>query len=157
MKIIIVLGPVACGKTRISKKLEEKFQIPTVSINSLLKDKELLSDDVITSELKQFLMKSEYKLGFVLDGDPRTLRQVDLLIKTFNELKFPLPVVVELQLQTEVILDRVSNILICSNCRRTYNTSDNLKSNICVCGGIISKKDINKEEILKEMQIYHRN
>lgn len=92
---IILIGIQGAGKSTQGNILSEKIKIPYLSSGHILRNmskektrlgryvKEtvnagiLMPDDKMTSILEEYLIKSEYSDGWILDGYPRTVTQAE--------------------------------------------------------------------------------
>lgn len=89
--------------------------------------------------------------GFILDGYPRNVNQGKFLN---NHIKLDL--VVYFNADTDMLLTRLLNRRVCSKCGEIYNISNYSKPNCEKCGGeLITRKDDNKEVILKRFEVYN--
>jgi len=153
MKNIIFIAPPAAGKGTQSKLVSEEYNIPHISTGDLLreettKDTELgreikevmesgalVSDEVITTLLKNRITKEDCKNGYILDGYPRNIAQA----KTYNELleslNYDKGVVIFFDIDKETALKRTVSRIICPNCGSSYNLLIEelkpIKENIC--------------------------
>ena len=82
----------------------------------------LVPDDVTNSLVKERLAQSDVgENGFMLDGYPRTLNQAEALDKNLNDLNETLDAVIYIEVDKEVLKDRLSGRFICRNCGATYH------------------------------------
>lgn len=138
MNILIMGGPGA-GKGTMSAKIVEKYQVNHISTGNIFRseiknetelglqaksytEKGLLVPDEVTNPMvKSFLEKLDNKNGYLLDGYPRTLDQA----KAFDELTVGSDLAVEkviaLELDFEVLKDRITGRRICKNCEEIYH------------------------------------
>jgi len=96
-KVVLLLGPPACGKSTLAPKVAEHLAIPKLAINDLLRAAVSLGSalgrqvqgiinrggavpDHLLIQLIQLRIRfSDCKVGFILDGFPETLNQAKLL------------------------------------------------------------------------------
>ncbi len=93
MKLVFI-GPQGSGKGTQAHILSKKLGIPHISTGDLCRNAKgelgeqikktintgaLISDDLLIELLKQRLQESDVKNGFILDGTPRNMNQVNLL------------------------------------------------------------------------------
>lgn len=82
----------------------------------------LVPDDVTNSLVKERLAQNDVsENGFMLDGYPRTLNQAEALDKNLNDLNETLDAVIYIEVDKEVLKDRLSGRFICRNCGATYH------------------------------------
>ena len=137
MKNIIFIAPPAAGKGTQSDLLISKYGYEHIStgdllreevasgselglnISELMKKGALISDDIVNELLVKAL--SATTKPFILDGYPRNIKQVDSLIKLFNELNINDYVVIYLDVDYEEAMHRTLGRMICSNCKSSFN------------------------------------
>lgn len=120
---------------------------------------ELVPDKVVIGMVEERLNHSDttYR-GFILDGFPRTVSQAEAL----EEILEPkgLDAVLDLEIDTEVVLKRIAARRVCSDCGTNYSVPDNPPrvAGICdVCGGeVIQRDDDTEDAIRRRLQLYER-
>lgn len=177
--IIIMLGAPGSGKGTLAKGLSEKYNIPHISTGDMLREQiaqgdELgkyiaslinkgifVPDDMMYEILLKRLNKQDCKNGFILDGFPRDLNQINLFNKALVKLGMKIDIVLNMELPDKQIIERISNRLICQKCRETYNIKNKPPKveNICdICGSKLYKRKDDEPEVVKErLKIYHNN
>lgn len=138
MKNIVFIAPPAAGKGTISQLLHEKYGIVNISVGQLLRDVDpesemgkkirktqgegQLVDNTITGVfLRQRLQKDDVKNGFLLDGFPREMAQVELLEEICEGLEINIDVAIYLSIGYDEALKRTLGRQICPDCKMTYN------------------------------------
>lgn len=170
MNILIMGGPGA-GKGTMSAKIVEKYQVNHISTGNIFRseiknetelglqaksytEKGLLVPDEVTNPMvKSFLEKLDNKNGYLLDGYPRTLDQA----KAFDELTVGSDLAVEkviaLDLDFEVLKDRITGRRICKNCEEIYHTKNHPSKveGVCdKCGGELYQR---KDDTVESLQV----
>ena len=173
---LILLGAPGAGKGTQAKKIMEKYHIPQISTGEILRqhvsDKtelgkkakstmdqgQLVSDGIILEMVADRLTQKDCRQGFILDGFPRTIPQAKGLEHILQNLHIKDLKVIEIHVDQETIIKRLTSRRICSNCGKDYNLNLNPPppDNICkVCGGKIIQRDDDKEEtIRKRLEVY---
>ena len=135
---LILIAPPAAGKGTFASYLHDNYNLVCISAGELLRgvnpDSELgkeirelqarreLVDDRITNNLmKQRLMKDDVKNGFVLDGYPRHMPQVEAVTEICKELNLHIDYAILLNVDYETALKRTIGRQICPQCKKTYN------------------------------------
>ncbi len=135
---LILIAPPAAGKGTFASYLHENYNLVCISAGELLRgvnpDSELgkeirelqarreLVDDRITNNLmKQRLEKDDIKNGFVLDGYPRHMPQVEAVNKICEELNLHIDHAILLNVDYDTALKRTIGRQICPKCKKTYN------------------------------------
>lgn len=171
---IILLGAPGAGKGTQAEQISQKLNIPAIStgfiIRQAIADKTqvgimakdyidkglLLPDDVVIKLLLERLENDDCKNGYILDGFPRTIAQAEAL-ETHNIL---IDKVVDLELEDEEIIRRLSGRRECSNCGRTYHIEHNKPSvdgKCDSCGAhLVCRKDDEPETIKNRLAVYHK-
>lgn len=139
MKNIIFIAPPAAGKGTQSKLVSEAYNIPHISTGDLLREEiangtplglsikesmdsgNLVSDDVITTLLKNRITKEDCKDGYILDGYPRNIKQAEIYNNLLEELNYDKGVVIFFDIDKETALKRTISRIICPNCGSSYN------------------------------------
>ena len=173
---IVLFGPPGAGKGTQAKKISKRFDIPTVSMGDVLRN-ELQQKTLLAEKIRQYVEKGalvpdellfdmieglldskELEKGFILDGFPRTVAQAEALKGFLAERDLKLDAVVYIELAPEEIVKRLTSRRICSQCGKEYNIYFHppLKKGICdVCGGALTKRADDKEEIIeKRIRVY---
>lgn len=176
---IILLGAPGSGKGTRAAVLSEILGIPQIATGDLFRknlkemtaigkvaksyiDKgELVPDEVTANMLKERLQESDAKNGFLLDGFPRTIAQAEMLDKIMAEQNGKINAVIYLNVDDEVIVDRLSGRLICAKCQTPYHKTSNppKKEGVCdKCGGeLMTRADDNPETIRNRLKVFHQS
>jgi len=120
-----------------------------------------LVDDVTTFDL----VKAELNdLGkgetVILDGYPRNPNQAEILKKHMEEHKIPLLGVLYLDVERQVVLERISNRRVCKGCGATYHLEYKAptKEGVCdACGAKVYQRQDDKEENVKHRLDVYRD
>jgi adenylate kinase len=113
----------------------------------------LVSDDLVIGIVRDRLERRDATHGFVLDGFPRSLVQLDAL-DTLVDQQAPL-VVVDIEVPEDVLIERLRGRRICSNCG--WNAAPGVTS--CArCGGpLVQRSDDNIAVVRERLKIYQRD
>jgi adenylate kinase len=175
---LIILGPPGSGKGVQSKRIAEHYSIVQISTGDSLRqavaagaelgqqarqymEKGLLvPDDLMVQLVMDRLEQEDARGGFILDGFPRTISQAEMLDDLFQQEKKTLDAVLELEVSDRVVVRRLSNRRLCSQCGADYNlvTKPPKVEGVCDrCGGrLIQREDDREETILHRLEVYHR-
>lgn len=169
---LILIAPPAAGKGTLASMLTSKYGLVSISAGELLRGvdpttelgkqireiqsrRELVSDAITNQLMKERLMKDDVKNGFILDGYPRHMPQVEAVEKISEELNLKIDYAVLLNVDYETALKRTLGREICPKCKKTYNrlTGINapLKEGICNdCGVELTTRNDDNEETFKK-------
>lgn len=136
--------------------IEEKNELG-MKLESYIKEGKLVPDELTAEILKEEISKDKYKNGVLIDGYPRNIQQVEKLNEIFNELKLEIDAILYLDIDEQIVIDRLSNRLTCPNCQSTFNkiTNKPRKENICdnCSSQLETRKDDKLESIKTRMKI----
>ncbi|GIP01380.1 adenylate kinase [Paenibacillus lautus] len=166
---ILFMGPPGAGKGTQAENIVNEFGIPHISTGDAfrlaikqgtpigIKAKEfmdqglLVPDDVTIGIVEERLQQSDCEKGFLLDGFPRTLSQAEALDDILARLNTGLDHVINLKVDREKLLARLTGRRICKNCGSTYHVIFNppKQEGICdKCGGeLYQRSDDNEESV----------
>ncbi len=133
----------------LRKNIEEKTQVGLVALKYIERGM-LAPDEVMTQVLKAELGK--YADGFLLDGYPRTLAQAELL-EDITDLDF----VLNIDVDPELITDRIVNRLVCPVCGKNYNKRL-YPRDVCEDDGakLTTRKDDTEEIVKQRLNVYFK-
>lgn len=178
MKNLILIAPPGAGKGTLSKDLLKKYDYVHISTGDLLREqvakgdelgKEILkvqeagglvSNEIVYKALENKLSDKACDNGYILDGFPRNLEQAKEYDKILERLGRDIGLVLELDIQKEDLIQRITGRFSCKDCGEIHNIyNDELKpkkDGICNnCGGeLIQRKDDNLESFEKRYKTY---
>jgi adenylate kinase len=173
---IVLLGPPGAGKGTQAAKIVSEFNIPHISTGDIFRknlkegtplglkakkymDKGLLvPDDLVVELVKDRLTQEDCKDGFMLDGFPRTELQAKALDDELKSLETSLDVVINIEVDHNLLIERITGRRICKDCGATYHVKFNPPKvqGICdACGGELYQREDDKEETVKKrLEVY---
>ena len=178
---LILVGPPGAGKGTQSRLLEEKFGLTQLSTGDMLRaaktsgsemgkvvSKVMERGDLVTDEIVIGLIseKIESKVtsnGFIFDGFPRTLAQADSLSDLFEKKSQRLDVVIEMKVDDEALVRRVTGRFSCKKCGEVYHKESKPPkvSNVCDnCGAkdsFINRADDNETSFRTRLVNYYKD
>lgn len=176
-QVIVLLGPQGSGKGTQSKLIAENTGLPVIGTGNILRKEidsgselgaqiaerinkgNFVSDELANQLVEKHLEGSSlYDNGYILDGYPRSLPQVEFFVENILTSEDELKVIV-LELSEEESIVRLSNRRVCEKCGSNFHLVYNKPkdSNICdSCGGDLEIREDDKPEFVKKrLSIYH--
>lgn len=173
---LILLGPPGAGKGTQAKIITERYGIPQISTGDILrqaiKDRtplgekakrymdagDLVPDDVVIGIINERISQPDCAGGFILDGFPRTVAQAEALCESLALMDAQVDFVVDLHVDANFLLARLTGRRVCRNCGQMYHVEMNpsLSAGVCdKCGGELYQRDDDREEtILRRFDVY---
>jgi adenylate kinase len=115
----------------------------------------LVTDDIIISLVKDRIAQDDCANGFLFDGFPRTIPQAQALL----ESGVPIDVVLEIHVDDEEIVERMSGRRVHLDSGRVYHVVNNppkVDGVDDVSGEpLIQREDDKEETVRKRLQVYH--
>ncbi|MMZ63664.1 adenylate kinase [compost metagenome] len=118
----------------------------------------LVPDDVTVGIVRERLQQSDCEKGFLLDGFPRTLSQAEALEELLSGLGRKLEHVINLKVDRNKLLARLTGRRICKSCGSTFHVLFNppVQEGVCdKCGGeLYQRSDDNEESVGTRLDEY---
>ena len=172
MKIILLGGPGA-GKGTQGDFICERYGIPKISTGDMLRaavaadsalgrtakiimdEGGLVSDDLILDLIKERTSEDDCKGGFLFDGFPRTIPQA----RGLEKVQLTIDKVIEIAVNDEEIVNRLSGRRVHSASGRTYHIKFNAPQNVGLddlTGEKLIQRDDDKEDTVRNrLRVYH--
>ncbi len=171
MKKLIFLGPPGAGKGTISQQIVSDLGIPQISTGDLLraavkegselgvKAKEymeagkLVPDELVIGLLKDRIAKDDCKLGFILDGFPRTIPQAEAL----DSAGVSIDKVVNFKVEDSLVIRRITGRRMSKSTGKIYNIYPECAPNPPKGhpeDDLIHRKDDNEETVRNRLAQY---
>lgn len=170
---LVLLGKQGAGKGTQAGRLAEHFRIAHLATGDLLRAAaaagtavgleaqrymdagELVPDEIVFGVVAENVTGEELTDGFVLDGFPRTEAQAIELERVLDGR--PLDVVINLDVSTEIVLDRIAGRRVCEGCGATYHVNLPPKDpwTCDECGGkVVQRSDDTEEAVMRRLELY---
>jgi adenylate kinase len=170
---IVLLGAPGAGKGTQAAKLVSEFDIAHISTGDILRAAvkaqtplgveaqgymdagELVPDSVVIGLVKERLQEKDTEKGFILDGFPRTTTQAVALATELQELGRTIDAAVAINVDPEVIINRLSSRRLCKGCGYIGTAADA----VCPqCGGEMYQRDDDKPETVRNrLDVYEKS
>lgn len=174
---IILLGAPGSGKGTQAAKIVEKYQIPQISTGDILRKAilentelgqrakefvekgELVPDSIVINLIHERLSQDDCQNGFILDGFPRTVVQAEALENDLKSLGKKLDVVINVDVDEEEIVRRLSGRRICRGCGKNFQLYFNPPQQIGICddcgGELDQREDDQVETVRRRLEVYY--
>lgn len=172
---ILLMGLPGAGKGTQAERLVTTFDIPHISTGDMfrsamqeetelgLKAKSfmdqglLVPDEVTIGIVRERLGKDDCAKGFLLDGFPRTIPQAEALEAMLKEMNKQIDHVINIDVNRDLLVARLSGRRICKSCGATYHTEFNppaVEGECDKCGGeLYQRKDDNEETVATRLDV----
>jgi len=174
---MVMLGRQGAGKGTQCVRLSRHYVVPHISTGDMLRAAvregtdlgrkagelmaagNLVPDDLMIGIVDERLSADDTTgRGYILDGFPRTVGQAEALHEITSAR--PLDVVVDLDVPTDVVLERLASRRVCGDCAANYSVDKPPKYGwVCDnCGGdVVQREDDTPAAIAKRLDEYERN
>jgi len=167
---LVLVGPPGAGKGTQAEFIAENFNIPKISTGDIFRANvsggsdlgklakkymdagDLVPDEVTIAMVRDRLGQDDTKGGFLLDGFPRTIAQAYELDAILSDLGTMLDVVLDLEVDNEEVVRRLSGRRLCKRCGHVWHVEfDPPKvADICdKCGGELYHRDDDYPETVR--------
>ena len=176
---IVLMGAPGSGKGTQAQRLVKQFGIPQISTGDILRANvasgtelgkqakaimdrgDLVSDEVILAVVAERMNQPDIKNGVVFDGFPRTPAQAEALDGMLASQGDKLDAVIEMKVEDEELVKRISGRFTCAKCGKGYHDSfaRPKKDGICdVCGGteFTRRADDNEKTVRERLNVYNK-
>jgi len=173
---IVLVGPPGAGKGTQAQFIASHLSIPKISTGDIFRvnvsqgtelgreakaymDRgDLVPDSVTIAMVRDRLAEGDTRDGFLLDGFPRTLTQAKALDETLDDIGTRLDVVLELVVDDDEVVRRLSGRRTCRVCGRVWHLDFDppTRDGICdQCGGELFQRDDDREETVRHrLEVY---
>ena len=172
---LVLMGLPGAGKGTQAEKIVEKYGIPHISTGdmfraaikegtelglqakSFMDQGNLVPDEVTIGIVRERLSKEDCTEGFLLDGFPRTVAQAEALENILSDLNKKIDYVINIDVDQEFLMERLTGRRICKSCGSTYHLVFNppAKDDVCDrCGGeLYQRADDNAETVQNRLEV----
>ena len=173
---VVLVGPPGAGKGTQAQFLASHLSIPKISTGDIFRDNvsqgtalgrraqaymergDLVPDEVTIAMVTDRLADDDTQTGFLLDGFPRNVPQAETLKKMLLSWDTKLDVVLELVVDDDEVVRRLSGRRTCRRCGRIWHMSFDPPTvpGVCDdCGGELFQRDDDREETIRHrLEVY---
>ncbi len=170
---IILLGAPGSGKGTLGEKLEGATGFPRISTGDILRQAVregtplgtqaaaimakggLVSDEIVTGLVRERIARPDCRLGYILDGYPRTIAQAAALERLDGDRS---EVVLALEVKDETVVARLGGRRVCGACATIFNVVGRAADQIGACddcGGPLQQRLDDSEAVVRErLRVY---
>ncbi|KOP72246.1 adenylate kinase [Cytobacillus solani] len=172
---LVLMGLPGAGKGTQAEKIVDKYGIPHISTGDMfraaIKDEtelglkaksfmdkgELVPDEVTIGIVRERLSKDDCEKGFLLDGFPRTVPQADALENILAELNKKINFVINIDVDQDILMERLTGRRICKDCGATYHLVFNPPAKVDECdrcgGELYQRADDNEATVKTRLDV----
>ena len=173
---IVLVGPPGAGKGTQAQFIASHLAIPKISTGDIFRFNvthgtqlgrqakqymnrgDLVPDEVTIAMVRDRLAEDDAQAGFLLDGFPRNVPQAETLKKMLTDWDLRLTVVLELVVDEDEVVRRLSGRRTCRRCERVWHIlfDPPARDGICdACGGELFQRDDDREETVRHrLEVY---
>jgi adenylate kinase len=175
---VVLVGPPGAGKGTQAQFLASHLSIPKISTGDIFRDNvshgtklgrqaqkymergDLVPDEVTIAMITDRLADDDTQAGFLLDGFPRNVPQAETLKKLLTSWETRLDVVLELVVDDDEVVRRLSGRRGCRRCGRIWHVvfDPPVEPGICDdCGGELFQRDDDREATIRHrLEVYQQ-
>jgi adenylate kinase len=172
MRKYVIMGVQGSGKGTHSQLLARDLDLVHISVGDIFRwniqhhtklgaqvrrimaTGELVGDDLVESVVRDRLAQHDGNYGFIIDGFPRTVRQAEFFLESYD-----IDGVILVNLPDSEVRRRVLSRRLCASCGVDYNLIDNspAEPGKCdACGGqLVQREDDTEEALAVRLREYH--
>ncbi len=167
---IVLVGPPGAGKGTQAQFIASHLAIPKISTGDIFRYNvsrgtplgrkakgymergDLVPDEVTIAMVRDRLSEDDAQAGFLLDGFPRNVPQAETLEKMLSEWEARLDVVLELVVDDDEVVRRLSGRRTCHQCGRVWHVLFDPPARRDTCdddGSELFQRDDDREETIR--------
>ncbi len=173
---VVLVGPPGAGKGTQAEFIADRFAIPKISTGDIFRANvaggtklgilakkymdagDLVPDEVTVAMVRDRLGEPDAANGFLLDGFPRNVAQAYELDSALDDLGSSLDVVLELEVDHDEVVKRLSGRRTCRRCGHIWHVEYDATAvaGVCDrCGGELFQRDDDKADTVRHrLEVY---
>ena len=173
---LVILGPPGAGKGTQADRLAARRGICHIStgdalrdavmsgtgsdLHAVVRDGSMAPDELVSEIIENRLERYDCRKGYILDGFPRTERQLEMLNALTARLNHRIDAALLLSAPAEALIRRIVGRRVCLRCRRSYHLehAPPLMEGVCDSDGepLSRRSDDTAQVAHKRLQIYEQ-
>ncbi|MEW5807242.1 MAG: adenylate kinase [Acidobacteriota bacterium] len=175
---LILLGPPGVGKGTQAEFIKKRFDLCHISMGDILREAvrnrtpvglkarrymdagTLIPDELVGEIIEEKMREDDVRERFLLDGFPRTERQVEILDAILQKVHATIDAAFLIELDEEEIVRRLSGRRVCSGCGTLYHLTSKPPRIDGICdrceGSLIQRKDDSEAVIRERLLVYRK-
>jgi len=175
---VVLVGPPGAGKGTQAQFIASHLAIPKVSTGDIFRynvsvgtelgrqakafmDRgDLVPDEITVAMVATRLQEDDAQSGFLLDGFPRNVPQAETLKKMLADWDLRLELVLELVVDHDEVIRRLSGRRTCRKCGRVWHVAFDPPSRpgqCDECGGDLFQRDDDREKTIRHrLEVYQK-
>jgi adenylate kinase len=173
---LVLVGPPGAGKGTQAQFIASHFAVPKISTGDIFRANvsegtplgleakkymdagDLVPDEVTIGMVKDRLAQDDASEGFLLDGFPRTVHQAEVLDEMLKEQRAALDVVLELVVDDDEVVRRLSGRRTCRRCGHVWHLDFDppaAEGRCDRCSGELFQRDDDSEDTIRHrLEVY---
>lgn len=173
---LILVGPPGSGKGTQASAVSAQLSVPAISTGEIFRAHvrdgtelgrvakkyldagDLVPDDLTLSMVSERLTEPDAVSGWLLDGFPRSIPQAEGLDRILAERGTPLDVALELVIDEDEVVRRLSGRRTCRQCQRLYHMdfTPPKEAGVCDnCGGELFQRDDDRKTTIRHRMVVY--
>jgi adenylate kinase len=175
---VVLVGPPGAGKGTQAQFIASHLTIPTISTGDIFRSNvsqgtelgraakaymdrgDLVPDEITIAMVASRIEEDDAQAGFLLDGFPRNVPQAETLKKMLTDWETRLDLVLELVVDDDEVVRRLSGRRTCRRCGRVWHVLFNPPSRpgqCDDCGGELFQRDDDRERTIRHrLDVYQQ-
>jgi len=174
---IMILGAPGAGKGTHCKRIVERYAVTHLSSGDILRreraegselgrkaqsymDSGTLVPDELIVEMMSKAVGNAGDAGYVLDGFPRTVHQAEALSESLAKNHNGLDIVVNLQVDDELVVERITGRRSCPKCGAVYHVKNMPPKDEGLCdhdgAALVQRPDDTEEVVRNRLKTYYQ-
>ena len=173
---LVLVGPPGAGKGTQAEFIAKRYGIPKISTGDIFRANvsggtelgreakkymdagDLVPDEVTNAMVRDRLAEPDATAGFLLDGFPRNTAQAEVLDGILDQLGSGLSVVLDLEVDFEEVVRRLSGRRTCKKCGHVWHLEFDppAREGVCdLCGGELYQRDDDHADTVRHrLEVY---